>query len=66
MIRRIVRFPLALVLLAGFLSLPGCGGGGGEATLEETDAMSAEQEAEAEEYMDSYLQEQQRMQQQQY
>ena len=66
MIRRVVRFPLAVVMLTGLLAFPGCGGGGGEAVLEETETMSAEQEAEAEEYMDTYLQDQQRMQQQQY
>ena len=44
------------------VTLVGCGGGG-EATFEETDAVTATEEAEADAYMESYEADQEKMRQ---
>ncbi|KAA5541863.1 hypothetical protein FYK55_16815 [Roseiconus nitratireducens] len=57
--------PSAFAALAVFAALPGCGGSGGEATYDSSQAapMTAEEEAEAENYMEEYNKQNQRMRQ---
>ena len=62
MTRRSIQFFFAAAVLAGTVSFPGCGGGGGEATYEGGSAQTAEEIQEAEDYMESLEQQAQQRQ----
>jgi glycerate kinase len=66
MFRRCIHpVSLLLLLLAFVAAVPGCGGGGGEATFAPSEAQTQAEIEEADNYMQDYQKQQEQMRQQQ-